>query len=56
MITVLRGREDLPKLPEKGEEFPVRPSEATVGTILVEEVRLSYRPDGKEIVQIMGFG
>ena len=56
MIEVLRMREDLPKLPVKGEEFPVDPWEATVGSVLVEEIRLHRRSDGTEIVQILGFG
>jgi len=56
MIAVIRMREDLPKLPVKGEEFPVHPWEATVGSVLVEEIHLRRRPDGTEIVQILGFG
>ena len=56
MIEVKRKREDLPKRPAKGEEFPVHPWEATVGSVLVEEFHLDRRPDGTEIVRILGFG
>lgn len=56
MLVVERLRDELPELPIKGEEFPVHPWEATVGSILVEEVRIRRRSDGAEIVQIWGFG
>ncbi|SFR47313.1 hypothetical protein SAMN04488005_2353 [Yoonia tamlensis] len=55
MIEIQRKRRELIELPIVGQEFVARPGETTVGSILIQEVRLDSRGD-EETVHILGFG
>ncbi len=55
MIEIQRKRSELVARPKVDEEFPARPGETTVGSVLVVEVDLDFR-GGEEIVLIRGFG